>query len=95
MSAATMTGTGPRRGRRLNTDTRWVLSLVVILTIELLYFNLGVSSFWGGGWGNGAISMLGDGENFLFTSMIALGVMFVIFAGDIDLSVGACRASPG
>ena len=39
--------------------------------------------------------MLGDGENFLFTSMIALGVMFVIFAGDIDLSVGAMSGFAG
>jgi ribose/xylose/arabinose/galactoside ABC-type transport system permease subunit len=88
VSAAAVQQAKPHRGR-LSTDTRWVLSLVAILAVELLYFNFGVSSFWGGGWGNGAISMLGDGENFLFTSMIALGVMFVIFAGDIDLSVGA------
>ncbi|MGA3360474.1 MAG: ABC transporter permease [Solirubrobacteraceae bacterium] len=72
-----------------------MLSLVALLTAELLYFNIGVSSFWGGGWGNGAISMLGDGQNFLFTSMIALGVMFVIFAGDIDLSVGAMSGFAG
>jgi AI-2 transport system permease protein len=88
VSAAAQRRPRPRR-RRFNADTRWVFSLVAILTAELLYFNIGVSSFWGGGWGNGAISMLGDGQNFLFTSMIALGVMFVIFAGDIDLSVGA------
>jgi len=89
LSGLAVTGTARPRRARFGSDTRWVLSLVAILTAELLYFNLGVSSFWGGGWGNGAISMLGDGENFLFTSMIALGVMFVIFAGDIDLSVGA------
>jgi ribose/xylose/arabinose/galactoside ABC-type transport system permease subunit len=87
VNAPAETQARPRR-RRFSTDTRWVLSLVAILTVELLYFNLGVSSFWGGGWG-GSTSMLVDGENFLFTSMIALGVMFVIFAGDIDLSVGA------
>ena len=79
-----------------DTDTRWVaLARSPSSSAELLYFNLGVSSFWGGGWGNGAISMLGDGENFLFTSMIALGVMFVIFAGDIDLSVGAMAGFAG
>jgi ribose/xylose/arabinose/galactoside ABC-type transport system permease subunit len=77
-----------RARRRFDSDTRWVLSLVLILAAELLFFNLGVSSFWGGGWG-GATSFLGESESFLFTSMIALGVMFVIFAGDIDLSVGA------
>jgi ribose/xylose/arabinose/galactoside ABC-type transport system permease subunit len=95
VSAAAETQTRPRRSRRFSTDTRWVLSLVAVLAAELLYFNLGVSSFWGGGWGNGAISMLGDGQNFLFTSMIALGVMFVIFAGDIDLSVGAMSGFAG
>jgi ribose/xylose/arabinose/galactoside ABC-type transport system permease subunit len=88
LSTTAETQARPRSRRRFNPDTRWVLSLVGILTAELLYFNLGVSSFWGGGWG-GPTSMLVDGENFLFTSMIALGVMFVIFAGDIDLSVGA------
>ena len=88
MSAAAETQTRSRGGRRFGSDTRWVLSLVGLLAVELLYFNLGVSSFWGGGWGS-STSMLGDGGNFLSTSMIALGVMFVIFAGDIDLSVGA------
>jgi ribose/xylose/arabinose/galactoside ABC-type transport system permease subunit len=94
VSAAGVTHAKPRRGR-LSTDTRWVLSLVAILAVELVYFGFGASSFWGGGWGNGAISMLGAGDNFLFTSMIALGVMFVIFAGDIDLSVGAMSGFAG
>lgn len=76
-----------RKRRRLDTDGRWTLSLVAILAAELLYFNLGISTFWAGGWG-GQISFLGYSETFVFTSIIALGVMFVIFAGDIDLSVG-------
>jgi ribose/xylose/arabinose/galactoside ABC-type transport system permease subunit len=84
----------PRSERRFGTDRRWVFSLVFILVVELLFFNFAVSSFWGGGWGS-SVSMLGDGENFLFTSMIALGVMFVIFAGDIDLSVGAMSGFAG
>jgi ribose/xylose/arabinose/galactoside ABC-type transport system permease subunit len=94
VNAAADTQTRPRRGRRVGSDTRWVLSLVFILAAELVFFNLDVSSFWGGGWGS-SVSMLGDGENFLFTSMIALGVMFVIFAGDIDLSVGAMSGFAG
>jgi ribose/xylose/arabinose/galactoside ABC-type transport system permease subunit len=80
------TRAAPRR-RRLDTDERWMLSLVVILAVELLYFNLGISTFWAGGWGS-STSFLGYSETFVFTSIIALGVMFVIFAGDIDLSVG-------
>jgi AI-2 transport system permease protein len=94
VSATDETQTQPRSGRRRATDTRWVLSLVFILAAELVFFNLAVSSFWGGGWGS-SVSMLGDSENFLFTSMIALGVMFVIFAGDIDLSVGAMAGFAG
>jgi ribose/xylose/arabinose/galactoside ABC-type transport system permease subunit len=83
-----------RRRRRLDTDARWMLSLVVILAGELLYFNLGISTFWAGGWGS-STSFLGYGESFLYTSIIALGVMFVIFAGDIDLSVGYMSAFAG
>jgi ribose/xylose/arabinose/galactoside ABC-type transport system permease subunit len=86
VSQAAGTHDAPRR-RRLDTDARWMLSLVVILAAELLYFNFGISTFWAGGWGS-ATSFLGYGETFLYTSIIALGVMFVIFAGDIDLSVG-------
>jgi ribose/xylose/arabinose/galactoside ABC-type transport system permease subunit len=82
------------RRRRLDSDDRWMISLVILLAIELVYFNLGISTFWGGGWGS-ATSFLGDGESFLYTSMIALGVMFVIFAGDIDLSVGYMAAFSG
>jgi ribose/xylose/arabinose/galactoside ABC-type transport system permease subunit len=80
--------------RRLDTDDRWMISLVVLLVAELLYFNFGISTFWGGGWGT-SYSFLGYGESFLFTSMIALGVMFVIFTGDIDLSVGYMAAFAG
>lgn len=82
------------RHRRLDNDDRWMLSLVLLLAAELLYFNLGISTFWGGGWGS-STSLLGDGESFLFTSMIALGVMFVIFTGDIDLSVGYMASFAG
>ena len=94
MSVAAEPQTKPRGRRRIDADRRWVLSLVGILVAELLFFNLAVSSFWGGGWGS-SVSMLGDGDNFLFTSMLALGVMFVIFAGDIDLSVGAMAGFAG
>lgn len=80
--------------RRLDNDDRWMISLVVVLAAELLYFNLGISTFWGGGWGS-PTSFLGDGESFLFQSMIALGVMFVIFTGDIDLSCGYMAAFSG
>jgi ribose/xylose/arabinose/galactoside ABC-type transport system permease subunit len=95
VSVATEPARSTGRGlRSLNSDTRWVLSLIGILVAELLYFNLGVSSFWGGGWGH-SNSLLGYGEYFLFTSTMALGVMFVIFAGDIDLSVGAMSGFAG
>ncbi|HEX2701974.1 MAG TPA: ABC transporter permease [Solirubrobacteraceae bacterium] len=94
MSVPAETQTSPHEVRRLDTDKRWVLSLVAILVAELLFFNFGVSTFWGGGWGS-SVSMLGDSETFLFTSVIALGVMFVIFAGDIDLSVGAMSGFAG
>jgi ribose/xylose/arabinose/galactoside ABC-type transport system permease subunit len=94
VSVAAEPQTKPRGRRRIDADRRWVLSLVGILVAELLFFNLAVSSFWGGGWGS-SVSMLGDGDNFLFTSMLALGVMFVIFAGDIDLSVGAMAGFAG
>lgn len=83
-----------RRRGRFDTDDRWMVSLVILLVVELLYFNLGISSFWGGGWG-GATSFLGESESFLYGSMVALGVMFVIFAGDIDLSVGYMASFAG
>jgi AI-2 transport system permease protein len=79
---------------RFDTDDRWMMSLVILLAFELLYFNLGVSSFWGGGWGS-ATSFLGESESFLYGSMVALGVMFVIFTGDIDLSVGYMASFAG
>ena len=44
-----MLGSARPSRARFSSDTRWVLSLLAILTAELLYFNLGVSSFWGGG----------------------------------------------
>ena len=95
MNIATQPPKPARRGLRgLDTNTRWLLSLVGILAGELLYFNLAVSSFWGGGWGS-SNSLLGYGEYFLFTSMMSLGVMFVILAGDIDLSVGAMSGFAG
>ncbi|MGD0196978.1 MAG: ABC transporter permease [Solirubrobacteraceae bacterium] len=94
MSVLAETEPGAVQRRRLNLDDRWMISLVILLVAELLYFNLGVGSFWGGGWGS-ATSFLGEGESFLYGSMVALGVMFVIFTGDIDLSVGYMASFAG
>ena len=96
MSATAQAAPTPARshgGHRMSLDTRWVLSLLVLFVAEMLYFDLGISTFWGGGWGAG--SMLGYTTNFLYGSMVTLGIMFVIFAGDIDLSVGAMASFSG
>ena len=97
MSATAKAAPAPaksRGARRLSLDTRWVLSLFGLFLAEMLYFNFGISTFWGGGWG-GSYSMLGYTTNFLYGSMVTLGIMFVIFAGDIDLSVGAMASFSG
>jgi ribose/xylose/arabinose/galactoside ABC-type transport system permease subunit len=81
----------PRTGRRLDPDQRWLAALVAILVAELIFFNLSISGFWSG---SGSSGWLGT-ETFTFISIIALGVMFVIFTGDIDLSVGALAGFAG
>lgn len=67
-----------------------MLSLAVLLVAEVSYFSVGVSGFWGGGTG-----MLDQTEYFLDIGIMALGVAFVIFAGDIDLSCGAMASFVG
>ncbi len=79
-----------RRGLRLNSEQWWMTSLAVLLAAELLYFSLGVQGFWGGGTG-----MLNQTEYFLDIGIMAIGVGFVIFAGDIDLSCGAMASFVG
>ncbi|HUB75513.1 MAG TPA: ABC transporter permease [Solirubrobacteraceae bacterium] len=79
------------RSDRLGAEQRWLLALVAILIAELLFFDLSISGFWSG---SGSSGWLGT-ETFTFTSIIALGVMFVIFTGDIDLSVGALAGFSG
>jgi ribose/xylose/arabinose/galactoside ABC-type transport system permease subunit len=81
----------PRSLRRLDADQRWLAALVGILIAELLFFNFSISGFWSG---SGSSGWLGT-ETFTYTSIIALGVMFVIFTGDIDLSVGALAGFSG
>ena len=91
MSALQQGQARPRSLRRFDADQRWLAALVGILIAELLVFNLSISGFWSG---SGSSGWLGT-ETFTFTSIIALGVMFVIFTGDIDLSVGALAGFSG
>jgi ribose/xylose/arabinose/galactoside ABC-type transport system permease subunit len=76
--------------RRLNTEQWWMSALAALLVVELLYFSIGVQGFWGGGTG-----MLDQTEYFLDIGIMAIGVGFVIFAGDIDLSCGAMASFVG
>lgn len=93
MNAVHVTRSQGRRDRRRgDIDRRWLISLVVILVAELAFFNASISDFWSAG--GGASGWLGS-LTFTYTSIIALGVMFVIFTGDIDLSVGAMASFSG
>lgn len=76
--------------RRPSRDQWWMTSLGVLLAVELAYFSIAVAGFWGGGTG-----MLDQTEYFLDIGIMALGVGFVIFAGDIDLSCGAMASFVG
>lgn len=76
--------------RRLTRDQWWMGSLGVLLVVELSYFAITVPGFWGGGTG-----MLGQSEYFIDIGIMAIGVGFVIFAGDIDLSCGAMASFVG
>lgn len=87
------TTTGPRLGSLLRQPTRdqwWMGSLGLLLVVEVAYFSVAVSGFWGGGTG-----MLDQSDYFLDIGIMALGVGFVIFAGDIDLSCGAMASFVG
>jgi len=81
---------GLSRARHLSRDQWWMTALAVLLVAELAYFSVGVQGFWGGGTG-----MLDQSEYFLDIGVMALGVGFVIFAGDIDLSCGAMASFVG
>jgi ribose/xylose/arabinose/galactoside ABC-type transport system permease subunit len=76
--------------RRPTRDQWWMSSLALLLIIELAYFSIAVSGFWGGGTG-----MLDQSEYFIDIGIMALGVGFVIFGGDIDLSCGAMASFVG
>ncbi len=78
-----------RRGRA-SIDQVWVWVLVLLLALELLYFSLTSTGFWGGGSG-----MLSASSEFLDVSVMALGLALVIFAGEIDLSIGAMASLSG
>jgi AI-2 transport system permease protein len=88
--SATSTGTQRPGARRLSGDQRWMATLAALLALELVYFSATASGFWGGGTG-----MLSLTEQFIDTGTMALGVAFVIFAGDIDLSCGAMASFVG
>lgn len=76
--------------QRPTRDQWWMSSLGVLLIVELAYFSVAVSGFWGGGTG-----MLDQTEYFIDIGIMALGVGFVIFGGDIDLSCGAMASFVG
>jgi ribose/xylose/arabinose/galactoside ABC-type transport system permease subunit len=77
-------------GRGRSRDQRWMAALAVLLVLELAYFSVTATGFWGGGTG-----MLDQTEYFLDIGVMAIGVGFVIFAGDIDLSCGAMASFVG
>jgi len=79
-----------RGGRGSSLDRGWVLALAAILVAEILYFSLTVQGFFAGG--SGLLSLT---EQFLDIGTLALGLSFVIFAGEIDLSVGAIASLTG
>lgn len=71
-------------------DRIWVMALAVVLGVEILYFSIAVSGFFGGGSG-----LLGLTEQFLDVGVIALGEAAVILAGEIDLSAGTMSSLSG
>ncbi len=75
---------------RLTQDQRWIVMLIALLAAELLYFSVAAPGFFGGG--SGLLSLT---EQFINIGVMALGVGFVIFAGDIDLSCGAMASFTG
>jgi AI-2 transport system permease protein len=79
-----------RAGRGSTLDGGWIVALVIILAAELLYFSLTVSGFFEGGTG-----LLSLTEQFLDVGALALGLSFVILAGEIDLSAGAIASFAG
>jgi ribose/xylose/arabinose/galactoside ABC-type transport system permease subunit len=70
--------------KQVITAAPWEISLIVILLVELVFFSLAASGFWGGGSG-----LLGLTENFVPTGLVAIGGAIVILTGGIDLSVGS------
>jgi ribose/xylose/arabinose/galactoside ABC-type transport system permease subunit len=71
-------------------DRNWVLALFVLLVVEVLYFSITVSGFFGNGSG-----LLSLSEQFLDVGAIALGEAVVILAGEIDLSAGTMSSLSG
>jgi AI-2 transport system permease protein len=88
--SATVSKPAASGSRRFSADRWWMSSLAILLVGELVYFSLGVQGFWGGGTG-----MLDQTEYFLDIGIMAIGVSFVIFGGDIDLSCGAMASFVG
>lgn len=79
-----------RRADTRRRDRNWVLALVLLLVLEVLYFSVTVSGFFGNGSGLLALS-----EQFLDVGAIALGEAVVILAGEIDLSAGTLSSLSG
>jgi len=66
----------------------WGMVLFALLVIELVFFSITNSSFFGGGLGMSKQVVL-----FLPTGLVALGLGMVVLTGEIDLSVGAIAAT--
>jgi len=68
--------------------SKWGIVLFGLLVIELVFFSITNSSFFGGGLGISRQVVL-----FLPTGLVALGLGMVVLTGEIDLSVGAIAAT--
>jgi len=67
--------------------SKWGLALFIVLVVELVFFSVTNSSFFGGG-----VGITRQIELFLPTGLVALGLGMVVLTGEIDLSVGAVAA---
>lgn len=79
-----------QRGDIRRRERNWIVSLVVLLVAEVVYFSFSVSGFFGGGTGLLALT-----EQFVDIGMIALGLSVVVLAGEIDLSAGTMSSFSG